>query len=199
MNRISVYILIVGAALQYVACQQKMVCPAYHSYFILDIEETKNEFSLFGPDSLPKDDWEVHKKKVGIAEELAFNKKWKEMRIISTESIYLPLEDPLDVFRAEYADADSTLSVDTAAYMADYYNDFHNIDQMIYLHHFGKYLPKREYGFQKIEEELVSDEPLVDITGEGEVETKEKKRKFWPFGKKKSKDEALSDSPEDGN
>jgi hypothetical protein len=187
MKRISVYILLLGVFLQVFACQQKMICPAYHSYFILDIEETRNQFTLFGADSLPIEKWDDQRQKVGIAEEVAYNKKIKDIRTISMESIYLPLEDPLDAVRREFADADSTFSLDTASYMADYYNDFHNIDQMIYLHHFGKYLPKRNYGFQEIEEELVTDEPLVDISEE--EESREKKRKLWPFGKKKNKTE----------
>ena len=62
------------------ACQQKMICPAYHSYFILDVEETRKTFTMFGADSLPRNDWDVDKEKYGIAKEISDHKKMEEMR-----------------------------------------------------------------------------------------------------------------------
>ncbi|MCG8306117.1 MAG: hypothetical protein MI975_01920 [Cytophagales bacterium] len=179
------YIICVIASCYFSACQQKMICPAYHSYFILDVEETRKTFTLFGPDSLPKDDWEVDKEKYGIAREVPDRKKNREMQIISMNSIYNKIEDPFEIFRREYTASDTSVYVDSAAVIAQSrgLNDFQNIDQMIYLHHFGKYLPRRGGGIDdEIKEDLKQEEPMV--TGESEEEKPKKKRKLWPFGKK---------------
>ena len=96
MNKV-VFLICVIAALYLSACQQKMICPAYHSYFILDVDETRNKFTLFGADSLPKQNWEVDKKKYGIASEVADAQKIEEMRIISMESVYKKIEDPIKI------------------------------------------------------------------------------------------------------
>lgn len=183
------------------ACQQKMICPAYHSYFVLDVEERKKTFSLFGADSLPKKRWEVDKEKYGIAKDIPDSKKEDEMRVISMNSIYNKIEDPFEMFRREYAEADSSFMLDSAAVFAESqnYNDFQNIDQMIYLHHFGKYMPKKIGVADQIQEDLKEEEAPVEETLEEEQNPK--KKKLWPFGKKdkknKSENEAGESSTED--
>jgi len=169
------------------ACQQKMICPAYHSYFILDVDETRKKFSLFGADSLPKQKWDVDKEKYGIAKEVSDEKKNSEMQIISMNSIYNKIEDPFEIFQREFAESDSMIYIDSASIMAksQNYSDFQNIDQMIYLHHFGKYLPRRGGIGDQIKEDLKQEEPIV--TDELEEEAPKKKRKLWPFGKKNKK------------
>lgn len=186
------------------ACQQKMICPAYHSYFILDVEETRKTFSLFGEDSLPKKRWEVEKEKYGIAKNIPDKKKNEEMRIISMNSIYKKIEDPFEQFRRENVFVDSTMIMDSASVIAASRgdNDFQNIDQMIYLHHFGKFLPsKRNSTDQDIQEDLKEEEPLIT---EEEEEIPKKKKKRGLFGKKRNKqkqddsdEEETSDSEED--
>ena len=179
------------------ACQQKMICPAYHSYFILDVEETRKTFTMFGPDSLPNDDWDVEKEKYGIAKEISDRKKNEEMQIISMNSIYKKIEDPFEMFKREYTASamDSGLYIDSVAVLAQSQglNDFQNIDQMIYLHHFGKYLPRRGGIYDEIREDLKEEEPIV--SEEIEEEAPKKKRKLWPFGKKnrKTRDDGSSD------
>jgi hypothetical protein len=170
------------------ACQQKMICPAYHSYFILDVDETRNTFSMFGPDSLPKKNWEVEKEKYGIAKEVADAKKIREMRIISMNSIYKKIEDPFAEFQRMYAENDGEIQpVDSISILSASRgdNDFQNIDQMIYLHHFGKYLPSKNSNNDdfirqdmQIEEE---EEPLIQEEQEPE---KKKKGLFGIFRKK---------------
>ncbi len=174
----------------YSACQQKMICPAYHSYFILDVEETKKTFSLFGPDSLPKKNWEVDKEKYGIAKNIPTQKKLKEMRIISMNSIYKKIEDPFESFQREFAESDGMTYPDSAAILAQSQtdNDFQNIDQMIYLHHFGKYLPKKGEARDQLKEDLKEEEqPLIQDENINEESGTKNKKKVWPFGKKKSK------------
>ncbi|NJN25923.1 MAG: hypothetical protein HC819_08125 [Cyclobacteriaceae bacterium] len=195
MNKILAYIFCGFAMVYLSACQQKMICPAYHSYFILDVDETKNTFSLFGPDSLPKKTWEVDKEKYGIAKEIPREKKLKEMRIISMNSVYKKLEDPFANFQREFAESDSVIYIDSAAVMAQSQTDrdFQNIDQMIYLHHFGKYLPKKGEDRDLLKEDLKEEEPLI-ADDEADQLPPEKKKKFWPFGNKKQK---TNDNPEE--
>jgi len=189
------------------ACQQKMICPAYHSYFILDVDETRNTFTLFGPDSLPKQNWEVEKEKYGIAKEIPDEKKLKEMRIISMNSIYNKIEDPFAQFQRVYAESDSALYIDSAAVLSASRgdNDFQNIDQMIYLHHFGRYLPSKNNANAISEDELLrrdlrdeEEEPMIQE--EQEPEPKKKKRGLFGLFKKKDKDpKELDDLEEDAD
>jgi hypothetical protein len=67
---------------------------------------------------------------------------------------------------------------------------------MIYLHHFGKYIPKRA-GNQ--DEMIIEDEPLVPDVDLIEDDSQKKKRKLWPFGKKRknSKNDQTEDSGEE--
>jgi hypothetical protein len=174
-----------------------MICPAYHSYFILDVEETRKTFSLFGADSLPRKSWDVDKEKYGIAKDVADWKKESEMRTISMNSIYNKIEDPFAMFAREYAEVDTAFYLDSAAVIADSqnYNDFQNIDQMIYLHHFGKYLPKKARISDQIQEDLKEEEE-APVEENLEEEEPKKKRKFWPFGKKNKEaknDEEISE------
>ncbi len=181
------YILILAGIGTLFSCQKKMICPAYQSYFILDPNETRRHFSLFGEDSLPKQNWEVDKKKVGIANAMAYNKKIKKMQTVSTQSVYLPMKDPFADYQREFAESDSIVSLDTASILSDYYNDFENVDQIIYLHHYGKYLRKRTPGQESMKEELApEDKPLIskeDLEEDNQPEPK--KKKLWPFGRKK--------------
>lgn len=172
------------------ACQQKMICPAYHSYFILDVEETRNTFSLFGVDSLPKNNWDVDKEKWGIAKATSDEKKLEEMRIISMNSIYKKIEDPFANYQRTYPESDSIIYIDSAAVLSASRgdSDFQNIDQMIYLHHFGKFLPGKNNN-ATVDEQLRRDlreeleEPVVEET----EEPKKKKKGFLGFGKRKKK------------
>ncbi len=188
MKKVLFYIFCVFAILYHSACQQKMICPAYHSYFILDVDETRNTFSLFGADSLPKKNWEVEKEKYGIAKEIPDEKKLKEMRIISMNSIYKKIEDPFEQFQHQIASSDSMIYIDSADVLARSrgLNDFENIDQMIYLHHFGKYLPRKSGLSDGIKEDLKEEEPVISEEDMEDASPK-KKRKIWPFGKKNKK------------
>ena len=174
------------------SCQPKMACPAYHSSFILDTRETRRQFSLFGEDSLPRDVWEVNKKKVGIADEVAYWKKDWQMRTIPMKSVYIPLEDPFAFFQRDFvARGDSMMLADSVNILASVYDDFVNIDQMIYLYHFGKYLQKRKTPAEQLAEELIPDpdEPLIrDMHPETEPEKPGKTRKRGLFGRKKGQD-----------
>jgi len=192
MKRVLFNIICIIVILYQSACQQKMICPAFHSYFILDVDETRNTFSLFGADSLPKKNWDVEKEKYGIAKDIPDEKKLKQMRIISMNSIYKKIEDPFEQFRREFAESDSVIYVDSTSVLARSRgdDDFQNIDQMIYLHHFGKYLPRKGGTGDEFLEDLKEEEPLITDEDLEADQAPKKKKKIWPFGKKnkKSKD-----------
>ena len=198
MKRIFTYIFYLTIGGYFAACQQKMICPAYHSYFILDVEETRKTFSLFGADSLPKDTWKVDKEKYGIAKSKPYNKKLNELRTISMTSVYLPLEDPFEQFRHEYPGSDSDVAMDSAAILARSRgeDDFQNIDQMIYLHHFGKYLPSKISREDQLKMDMKQDEPI--IKDETPIEMKKDKKRKGLFGKKsKSTDSEIEQAETD--
>jgi hypothetical protein len=194
------YILCGFAIIFQSACQRDMICPAYHSYFILDVDETKKTFSLFGEDSLPKKTWEVDKEKYGIAKNIPEQKKLKEMRIISMNSVYKKLEDPFAEFQHEFAESDSLVYIDSASVLAKSQedNDFQNVDQMIYLHHFGKYLPKKGPSTDELLKEDLKSEDIPMITDENSDDGSgtKKKKKLRLFGKKKSKSDQTEEQEE---
>ena len=110
------------------------------------------------------------------------------MRIISMNSVYKKLEDPFEAFRREYPESD----LDTAAILANSQDksDFQNVDQMIYLHHYGKYLPKKVDARDQLKEDLMVEESPLILDEGGDLEDAPKnKKKRWPFGKKKAKTE----------
>jgi hypothetical protein len=196
-------LLLVGliAVIYFSGCQRDMICPAYHSYFILDIDETRNTFSLFGADSLPKQVWGLDQKKYGIAKNIPDWKKRSDMRIISMNSIYKQIEDPFAQFSGALAESDSTIVIDTAAVLAANRpdKDFQNIDQMIYLYHFGQYLPARNRNdWEEIKDDLVEeDEPLIQ--DEEEEEPKKKRGLFGIFRKNKKSGPDDEAEEEDGS
>lgn len=186
MRRIIIYIFFVSTSAYFSACSPKVVCPAYHSYFILDVDETKKTFSLFGADSLPKKNWDIEKEKYGIAKNIPYKEKVDEMRIISTNSIYKKIEDPMDLFKKAYPKSDSLYSIDSISIIVRNQpnNDFQNIDQMIYLHHFGKYMPKKDENRYRLEDDLKEEPLIVDEEQEG---SEVPKKKFGLFRKKNKK------------
>ena len=185
MKRIFTYIFYLSFLAYLFGCQQKMICPAYHSYFILDIDETRKTFSLFGEDSLPKKNWEVDKQKFGIAREKSRNKKLKEMRIISMNSVYKKLEDPFEQYQREFAESETAPVLDSAAILErarSNPNEITNIDQMIYLYHYGKYLRRHKRDEEQLREDMEQDdEPLIKEEPEAP-----KKKKRGLFRKKRN-------------
>ncbi len=190
MNKTSIYILLAFCLYAFFACQQRMICPAYTSSFILDNQARQKQFSLFGADSLPRDVWEVDKKKVGIADEPSYQKKLTEMRTIPMESVYKKLEDPFTAYSNQHPRTDSTSAVDTAAVVASYREEnTYNVDELIYLYHFGKYFPKPKIVEGDVKQDLETEEkPLIQEEDQTNTEQGKTGKKWWPFGKGKKKE-----------
>lgn len=203
MKVVTRYFLIFFASGLIFSCRPSKICPAYHSYFILDPDVTRSTFSLFGPDSLPKDPytelWQIDKKKVGIADDFSRKKKERKQRIITMESIYLDKEDPMDAMAKAEMDSATRDSLQQAQPIRD--DDFYNYDQVIYLHHFGKYFPRPKPD-PSMSEELKQDkdEPLIKDDEPAE-EDKDDGGGFFKnlFGKKKNKDKEEAPPEDTGN
>ncbi len=206
MRRVTIYsiILLLGGLI--FSCKPSKICPAYHSSFIIDPEVTRSTFSLFGPDSLPKDPEKdrrmVDKKKYGIADDFGYKKKNNRMAIIKMEHVYKKKDDPLDMPLA-MAEMDSSM-IDSLQIQRseERYDDFYNYDQMIYLHYFGDYLPKPKPEAD-IEEDLENEDTMISDDEELSEEPKKEgffkrlfKKKKKKKKKKKSDDELEGDSSE---
>lgn len=66
-----------------------MICPAFQSSFILDDSVRLVTFSLFGPDSLPKN-FMVDKGKFGIIEPVTYPRKNNAIKSIQMVTIFDP-------------------------------------------------------------------------------------------------------------
>lgn len=71
------------------ACHRGMICPAFQSSFILDDSVRLLTFSLFGPDSLPKN-FIVDKGKFGVIEPATYPRKYKAIKSIEMVTVFPP-------------------------------------------------------------------------------------------------------------
>jgi len=155
-------------------------------------------------DSVPKDRKEIQilkeskkwgiKTKNGIADDLEYLKKERAMASVSTTSIYYKRKDPFE--EAEMlaqANGDSSIVVpkrdSLGIYLPGYDGEIiTNIDQMIYLRHFGHYLHYPDET-QSVEGPLVEEEST-------EGEKKEKKGLFGFLKRKKKSTTELTEGEE---
>lgn len=86
-------ILSLGMALAASSCQERMICPAYQSTFILDDSVREEKFSLFA-DSLPKPFDGVDKSRYGIIVKKSKNEKYRAMQTIAMKDILPPKQEP---------------------------------------------------------------------------------------------------------
>jgi hypothetical protein len=164
------------------SCHNKITCPAYQSKFILDQDIFKEKFSLFNPDSTPKEKLgKVKKSKYGIIVQRPYNKKFNEMKTVNMETVYPESPDSLMI---AWAVPDS-LSTDSLGggyiYYSPYLTIFNN-DQALYDAMYGHLLKTPRSSMQEIREDLKVEEPQKP------VEEKERKR-FRLFKKKKKEEE----------
>ena len=114
------------------SCQRKYICPAYQSSFILDEDKTERFFALFGEDSLPKDDYFVHKDKTGIIEKMKRGQKQEEMSTVKMVTIYPAIDSALLASNDLYALNDN--DVDSAFTSPPYHQRLKfNRDQEVYM------------------------------------------------------------------
>ena len=155
------YILVILlAVITFSSCNDKLICPAYTSYFVLDnsnanlvasakrgdypdpsylLYENKirdNYFTYIGEDSMPRNDMrKVRKDQFGIIEKRRFLSKRNNLGMIPMEVVIPEPDDSIkfagdDQLLAELDNVDS-LAVDSAAIVGKTYK--YNVDQKYYL------------------------------------------------------------------
>lgn len=191
-----------------VSCTRDYVCPAYQSYFLIDKKELKKKFSTFNEDSLPKDrrDFQIInegkyglKTKNGIANDPHYLIRQNAMASVSTESKYYKKLDPFEAasqLAEAMQDSTSYISLDSGQlYVPGYEGEIiENVDQAIYLRHFGQYLYRPKPEVQETADAQLEEKPLIEDIEEEPVK---QKKGFKGLFKKKNKDPEPSEPVED--
>jgi hypothetical protein len=76
------------------ACSRGMICPAFQSSFILNDSIRDITFSMFGPDSLPRE-YLTAKSRYGIIEDISYKEKKNSIKTVEMITILDP-GPPLD-------------------------------------------------------------------------------------------------------
>lgn len=182
------------------SCKEKFVCPAYHSYFILDPNETLRHFTLFDKeDSIPYRDGFVAKTKFGTYDEPSYRRKEKEIKTVSRNSIYISKYDPFSDLKIDrrYITRSQADSIYVSNKPVE--DDFYNVDQMIYLYHFGQYLPKSKFLDDDLDEDAEEEGEEIWKLEEEEIEPDRKRRRLFGGRKKKEATEAAEEEEEEEN
>ncbi len=69
------------------SCQERMICPAYQSTFILDDEVRYQLFTRFEKDSIPKEYAGVKKSSYGLIEPMGRKKRERSMAIVAMRTV----------------------------------------------------------------------------------------------------------------
>lgn len=86
-----VCVVLAGMLLQ--SCQERMICPAYQSTFIMDEEVRYQLFSRFEHDSIPKPYAGVNKTTYGLIKPLAKKKRERQMAIVAMRNVLPPKKE----------------------------------------------------------------------------------------------------------
>lgn len=84
------FILVFLAVMLLQSCQERMICPAYQSTFIMDEEVRYQLFSRFEHDSVPKTFNGVRKNTYGLIEPMAKKKRERQMATVAMRNILPP-------------------------------------------------------------------------------------------------------------
>lgn len=181
------------------SCQRKYVCPAYQSAFVLDEDKTERFFSLFGQDSLPKDDFFVSKNKFGIIEDVNYRKRKERLKTIKMENVLPPPSDSVLLAGHDLSAMDST-GIDSLFTLASRRQNRYNRDQKLYMLAMDPYIdfedPDEVPATNEIvesEEEKKKNEPQESSATDVENE----KSSWWPFGKKNKSEEPQETEQQD--
>ena len=79
--------IVIASGLLAQSCQEKMICPAYQSTFILDEEVRYQLFTRFEKDSMPKEYAGVNKSTYGLITPKSKKKRERQMAIVSMKTI----------------------------------------------------------------------------------------------------------------
>ncbi len=179
------------------ACNDKLICPAFQSYYVFDDDQREQMFSLFGEDSLPKMDGDVVKNQNGLVKQprlFPYQRKKQELNTVPMETVmpgYNTTETTSDSVGQETNfiaqevfgnddDAWKNLTPREYAASAGKRKIGINIDQKNYEALFGDYLAE-QFGEEEPGEGGEED-PFGD-SGFGDFEEPKEKRGFFGFFK----------------
>lgn len=77
-----------------VSCQERMVCPAYQSTYILDDSVRSLFFSRFDVDNVPKRYAKIDRTPFGLIKKDKKSDKLRDMRTIAMKDVVPPKEEP---------------------------------------------------------------------------------------------------------
>ncbi len=175
INAISVFIIGIMLA----GCKADMICPSYQSYFILDEETQKSQFTYFALDSLPRRDiFNTTKDQNGLVAKtslLAYvDADWvrnREIRTINMEVVYPQISDSIlfagDAMMFAETDVVDTVALDSARMAAQTFK--YGADQKYYNWYFRDKLVWKD--------ELNKEEESSDA----DSATKPEKKGFFAF------------------
>ena len=167
-------------------CYKKVTCPAFQSQYLLDEKAFRDKFTLFNPDSTPKNMRKVKKDKHGIIVQKSYLAKNNEMKIIPMVKIYPAASDSIELIKP----ADS-LKRDSMSAAPSRYLTVVNNDQLVYNSLYGSLLLKKEKKPESVSEEL---KVKKDSTQVNEEDTVNRKSKFRLFKKKQASDEVKQEN-----
>jgi hypothetical protein len=93
-RQLSVMLFIVIIGFLAVSCQERMVCPAYQSTYILDDSVRSNFFSRFEPDTIPKRYGRVEKSDWGLVKNKSKSARLREIRTVAMKNVLPPKQEP---------------------------------------------------------------------------------------------------------
>jgi len=212
--RKSILLFALLAIVGFTACNDKLICPAYQSYYIFDEKKRDDMFAMFGEDSLPKMGGDVAKNKYGLvaqAKLLPYQRKKQELNTVHMETVMPTL---LSETTSDSVGTDSNFlseevfggDEDAWKRLAPREISFEkretgiNVDQKNYALLLGDYLLAQQEADAAAEAAANGEDPFGE-PGFGEFEEPEEKKGFFGFFKNlfKKKDkggDALDDGEE---
>ena len=95
LRKISLYIVVAVVSIVLLAsCQERMVCPAYQSTYILDDSVRATFFSRFDVDSLPKRYGKVEVAQNGLVKKKSKQERLRSLRTVAMKNVVPPLQEP---------------------------------------------------------------------------------------------------------
>jgi hypothetical protein len=139
MKERAIFLFLISlGSLQMFACQRRHACPAYQSSFILDENKTRDFFSQFGQDTMPKKSLFVNKNKSGIIVKVRYQQKQKDMNTIKMRMTYPPPVDSV-LFAGLDLNSLSEIQIDSILALAPNRRILPNRDQQIYMMVIGQF------------------------------------------------------------
>jgi hypothetical protein len=83
-------LLVLGLA----SCQERMICPAYQSTYILDDSVRSMFFSRFEDETMPKRYGKVRKTNSGLIKKKSKSTKLRNMRTVAMKDVLPPRQEP---------------------------------------------------------------------------------------------------------